>query len=121
MDEKTYNGWSNYETWATALWLDNEASSSAFWREQTRECREAAPDSRRVREWGFSPRESARLELAERLKEAIHEANPLDGASLFSDLLWAAISEIDWHEIAGHYVAEVADEMAEELGREETT
>lgn len=24
-DEKGYNGWENYETWATKLWLDNSA------------------------------------------------------------------------------------------------
>ena len=26
-NDKTYNGWSTYETWAVALWLDNERSS----------------------------------------------------------------------------------------------
>jgi hypothetical protein len=30
MDDTTYNGWTNYETWATALWLDNNAPACAF-------------------------------------------------------------------------------------------
>jgi hypothetical protein len=24
MSDKPYNGWSNYETWAVKLWIDNE-------------------------------------------------------------------------------------------------
>jgi hypothetical protein len=28
----TYNGYSNYETWAVQLWIDNSESSSAYWR-----------------------------------------------------------------------------------------
>ena len=26
MENKTYNGWTNYETWQCALWIDNEPS-----------------------------------------------------------------------------------------------
>ena len=26
-NEKTYNGWTNYETWAVGLWIDNEQGS----------------------------------------------------------------------------------------------
>ena len=28
MTTKTYNGWTNYETWAVALWLDNSAQQA---------------------------------------------------------------------------------------------
>ena len=38
-EERKYNGWTNYETWATALWLDNERESYDYWREQAREHR----------------------------------------------------------------------------------
>jgi hypothetical protein len=31
-DDKKYNGWTNYETWNVALWLDNEQSSERHWR-----------------------------------------------------------------------------------------
>ena len=29
----TYNGWKNYETWAAALWIDNDSSSYDYWLE----------------------------------------------------------------------------------------
>lgn len=120
-ETKTYNGWATYETWAVALWLDNEASSSRYWREQAEECWSAARHSRRVKEWRFTRAEAARLELAEKLEEVVHEGSPLQEASLYADLLGAALAEVDWYEIAGHYVADVAGEMVEKLGREKTT
>lgn len=110
MDGKTYNGWTNYETWVTALWLDNDAGSSAHWTEQARECWEAAPRSKQVREWEFTQHDAATIDLAERLKSEIHDLNPVGDASLFADLMNAALSEVDWREIAAHYVDQVADE-----------
>jgi len=29
-----YNGWTNYETWAVKLWMDNEEPSYRYWRER---------------------------------------------------------------------------------------
>jgi hypothetical protein len=34
----SYNGWTNYATWAVALWLDNTAPSYHHWREDGKEC-----------------------------------------------------------------------------------
>ncbi len=121
MEATTYNGWTNYETWVTALWLDNEAASFEYWQDQARSSLAEAPHSRRVTEWGFTRRDAAVLELAERLKAAVCEMNPLQAASVFSDLLWAAIGEIDWREIAGHYVDEEAPEAAKELLEEKAS
>ncbi len=47
-NEKRYNGWTNYETWVTALWLDNDRATQCYWREATSECRAAAPSARQV-------------------------------------------------------------------------
>jgi hypothetical protein len=30
MEDKKYNGWNNYETWLTALWIDNDYSSYQY-------------------------------------------------------------------------------------------
>jgi hypothetical protein len=38
MNDKKYNGWSNYETWVTNLWLTNDENTYA----QCREIAEAA-------------------------------------------------------------------------------
>lgn len=36
-EDKKYNGWTNYETWNVALWLDNEEGSYNYWRETAQE------------------------------------------------------------------------------------
>ncbi len=30
--EDRYNGWTNYETWAVSLWIDNDHATYAYWR-----------------------------------------------------------------------------------------
>jgi|SRR5580700_2463303 hypothetical protein len=100
-ETKTYNGWTNYETWNVALWLDNEQGSQRYWQGEARtacEDAEATTYSTRL--------EVAARALAERLKEEIEESAPDLGASMFSDLLGAALSEVNWDEIASHYVDE---------------
>jgi hypothetical protein len=86
-DEKGYNGWKNYETWCIALWIDNE---EGLYHE--------------VCDMAYSYRHKEDYELADALKEFIEEMNPLSNdASIWSDLLGAALSEVDWFEIAEHY------------------
>jgi hypothetical protein len=110
MDDTTYNGWTNYETWATALWLDNDAPTCAFWHDMAQECWEAAAASQQVGQHGLTRKEFARLELMTRLKEAVHEQCPDLGACLFADLLSAALSEVDWWELANHYLTDCQGE-----------
>ena len=30
MENQKYNGWNNYETWVTALWIDNDYNSYLY-------------------------------------------------------------------------------------------
>ena len=115
MNEKTYNGWTNYETWLVALWLDNEPGTYGYWREQAREHRKSAPNCWQVRERIWMPDRAAVFNLADQLKEEMEDANPLSESSLFSDLLTAALCEVDWQEIAEHYLADLEDEEPERL------
>jgi hypothetical protein len=101
-DEKkasNYNGWTNYETWAVNLWLNNEEPSYRYWTE-------------RARSW--KGREDDACQFAEELKGSIREGNPLEEPSLYADLLSAALSEVDWLEIAQSYLDDVEEEPAEE-------
>lgn len=83
--EKGYNGWKNYETWAVALWIDNEQRTQ----NEARAIISEYPDIN---------------DAAQEFKDWIEAGNPLaDTASLFSDLLGAALSEVDWLEIAKHF------------------
>jgi len=96
----THEGWKNYETWCVNLWLDNE---EPLYREVT----ERAAGFARSR----STKERARAALAEWLKDFVTEQAP-ELRGLWSDLLTAALSEVDWDEIA-------ADKVSDEVWNEE--
>lgn len=100
MSEK-YNGWTNYETWLVALWLDNDEGS--------------------YNEMHYMARHSEDVySLMEQIKEMIEELNPLkDQANLFSDLLNGAISECNFYEIAEHYYEEEKDNTEENSEEDE--
>ena len=42
MSDKTYNGWSSYETWLVKLWMDNEEGTYNYWQAATVEVWEEA-------------------------------------------------------------------------------
>lgn len=103
--ESRYNGWRNYETWVTNLWLTNDAGTDGYWREQARAA------------WGgaeatayFTRAEAARNDLARQLKDEIEEGSPCPEAGLYGDLLNAALSEIDWHEVAEAFLEDIPGE-----------
>lgn len=102
MSSKTYNGWTNYETWVVNLWLDNEPGTHDYWlRVASYIYRHEAKEQNH-----FSKMEDAVSILADKLKndheeakdEILSSANL--SASLWADLLGAALSEPNWHEIA---------------------
>lgn len=99
---KRYNGWENYETWCVYLWLTNDEGSYRYWREEaTRHRKEARKD--------------ASEKLAEQLRETFEQFHPFRGEHLakpnepdvYCDLLDAALSEVDWREIADAFLEEV--------------
>jgi hypothetical protein len=82
MNRVEYNGWTNYETWAVHLWMDNEESSQKYWHSISKNCDTA---------W----------ELAEKLKD--EHLDTIADAGLvgfMADLIHAAFSEVNWLEIA---------------------
>lgn len=94
-----YNGWTNYETWAVKLWIDNEEPSYIYWRDCAKQAWDKAEDGYPLSY--FNKTENAQTTIANVLKDEIEEANPLtDQASMFSDLMNAALSEVNWYEIA---------------------
>jgi hypothetical protein len=98
MAAQKYNGWTNYETWNVALWMGND--SSDYYQEIAQEIFNESET-----ETSFTKAERATLTLADRLKEDFEENTPTV-TGCYADLLSAALSEVDWHEIAEHYISD---------------
>lgn len=82
---ETYNGWTNYETWCVALWLDNDESSQHQMYELVEE-------------------ETNDYRAGDSIKEWVEEMRPdYDRANMWTDLLGHALARVDWPEIAKHY------------------
>ena len=97
---ETHNGWQNYETWLTALWLDNDKATHDYWGEQARAtCEQLPPEGVDV----FSLIEAASLELARQMKEEI-EPDFASEANLYQDMLQGAFAEVNWFEVAMSFI-----------------
>ena len=83
-----YNGWVNYETWCVNLWLTNEQGTYFAMREMAKEAGDEYAAAGVIKEW-------------------VEEMNPLaDDATMFSDMLNAALREVNWNDIARHALEE---------------
>lgn len=101
MTHKEYNGWTNYETWLVKLWMDNDQGLDAYWREIAEEC---------IKTDG----ECAKGSLADILREQHREqADEKTGNSgWIADLVNAALSEVDWGEIAESLLADCRESVS---------
>ena len=98
----SYNGYTNYETWNVALWIDNE---EGLYNERVERVQAAFDD---VDEEDIAEKSSqARYNLADTLKEWVESMQPDLGGTMWGDLLSAALSEVDWSELADNWLSEV--------------
>ncbi len=78
-----YNGWTNYETWVVNLWLDNDEYTQTMVYEMANS---DEYDNHRV------------ASLEEYVEEQREEWKEF-GASMFDDLLGAALGSVNYYEI----------------------
>lgn len=105
---RDYNRFSNYETQTVSRWVDNDRTLFEYWQEQAAEHQRNAADCQEVLDGTWTAEEAARSNLAARLREEVIDGSPIE-FSLHSELLNAALSKIDWSEIAGSWLTELDD------------
>ena len=81
----SYNGWTNYETWLVGLWLSNDQGTDQYYREL------AAAHGAEGLNNGT---------MATAFRDSVEESLPDLGATLAADLMGAALSEVNWQEVA---------------------
>ena len=84
-----YNGYTNYETWVTSLWMDNEPHTNEYLYELAN--REA------VHEYEITELMDKADDLEGDVRDMIFDDNPYNG--LRADLLTHAVGEVNWREI----------------------
>ncbi len=97
-----YNGWSNRETWAANLWIENEEGSYRHALRLTRQAVQNNTETDDNEEDLPCDQDAAVEELASELEIQFSPDGPRDG--LAGDLFLAAVRRIDWSEIAQHMV-----------------
>ena len=101
-----YNGWSNYETWLAALWIDNEGYAGGS-DEILEHTRDALQDNE-------GDVDATADEIADGIRNEIDEMWINQPAGLATDLLRSAVEAVNWHEIARHYVDQAREEAKAE-------
>lgn len=106
-DESGYQGWKNYQTWATKLWLDNEEWS---YEEATNHAYEMV----------IAGTPHSDYEMADWLDTFVdtHILSEVPDSGLAADLFRSATDDIDWMEIAKSYMSDARDQRIEELKSE---
>ena len=99
-----YNGWTNYETWLCNLWFDNFEFSDMLDMFD-----------------GVEDKADIQIRIEDYIKEYVEEfvesyLAPGDTHGFIHDMLNSAIQEVDFRDIAEHYVDDVASEL-EDLAR----
>ena len=88
-DDKTYNGWANYPTWAVHLWLTNDEELY----------------HQSIDLVGESGGPDLRITIADAFKAWVRDdLTPDLGASFSADLLGYALDQVDWLEIADSFL-----------------
>ena len=117
-DTKTYNGWTNYETWCVHLWLTNGEGSYRYWREEAEQHIKDASKHSHVQRGIVSVTEQAQYTVGQAMKASFETFHPFRGEFLakpmdpdvYGDLLDSALSEVNWYEIAAAFLEEFEPE-----------
>ena len=112
-EDQTYNGWTNYPTWAVNLWLSNDEGLY-------NEARALVADRMvyvdhsddNVKQGVWTVEQARRFHVSDDLKSWVRdELSPDLGASFAADLLGYALDQVNWDEIANSWIEDVSAEV----------
>ena len=89
MMDKSYNGWTNWETWNFGLWLDNDEDSYREINQLIKGSKDVYDLSKKLEEWAYDSLDDEYM-------------NP----SFIMDFVNGAIREVNFFEIAEHKIEE---------------
>ena len=93
MTNTKYNGWTNYETWNANLWIDNDQQLSETIALITADLFSSYEDIGDITH-----------KLSESIKAHFIDDMPELGSNFYSDMINASLREVNFYEIANHYV-----------------
>ena len=91
-----YNGWTNYETWLCNLWFENFEFIDL---DMFDGCEDKDDILRVIKNY-----------IKDYVEEYVEESRE-NASGFINDLISSALGEIDYYDIAEHYVDDVADEL----------
>lgn len=101
--DTTYQGWTNYETWAVKLFMDNDRPTYEFFRGVTKQAIEQAPNLKAVKDGIWTVEFGAKYSLGELVKIR-HESTTPKLKEPFAALLQGALDSVNWGEIAASLI-----------------
>lgn len=105
MEKREYNGWTNKETWLLLLWIgEGQFGGGQYWVETTREqVAQTLADNNAIES---ALGEAVKLlagYLEEKVRDDAVDAIP---SGFYSDVIDMCVEEIDYRQIAGHWVSD---------------
>lgn len=96
MTKQPYNGWTNWETWNANLWITNDYSSGEAYANIAFDL------------LGSYDQDEATDRLADVIESDFQAIEP-EAEGFFADAISMAMREVNWREIAEHYIQEAVD------------
>jgi hypothetical protein len=91
MEKQTYNGWTNYETWRVNLEMLDGINPSDYWVMDSDDIADTLPEA-----------------LEEFVLTVLEDQS--NGNSLVFDYARCFLSDVNWHEISEHMIADYVSE-----------